>query len=316
MKKIFLLILFIVAALTSFSQIHVKENSFHIIDGFLMMDKSEHIDDNNVPMALIKISTENISAEERRKITFKGNLATYFDVQFKTSEIYLYLSTTATFLEIHHPDYGKTEYWLPEDLCDYCGYEMVVVSGYNTDKVIEEKVVYVNESPDGVNRNKRQDYFKIALSLNYACNNYQTSSYGFSVATINKNKSLAVYLDFMSNLNFFEDSGLECDKDGFIDGNSCYYTGRIEKTRMSIILGTAYKLSELWYMKFGVGVGTHEIYWEDTEKRMVLNKENSLKGFDMSMGFMYIYNRINISIDFVTTNVKTVELKIGLGFNF
>ena len=104
MKKMIFLIFFMTAALTSFSQIHVKDGSFHKIDGFVMMDKMEHLDDNDVPMALIKISTENISAEERRKMTFKGNLATYFDVQFKPSEIYLYLSTTATFLEIHHPD--------------------------------------------------------------------------------------------------------------------------------------------------------------------------------------------------------------------
>ena len=48
-------------------------------------------------------------------------------MQFEPSEIYLYITAkSATFIEIHHPDYGKTEYWLPETLCDYCGYEMVV----------------------------------------------------------------------------------------------------------------------------------------------------------------------------------------------
>ena len=47
-----------------------------------------------------------------------------------TGEIYLYLSTAATFIEIIHPDFGKTEYWLPEDLCGFCGYEMVVVGDF------------------------------------------------------------------------------------------------------------------------------------------------------------------------------------------
>lgn len=126
MKK-FLLLLFTFISFNTFAQIQVKEGSFHIIDGYVMMDKEDHIDMNNAPMALIKISTENITAEERRRITFKGNLATYFDVQFEPSEIYLYITAkSATFIEIHHPDYGKTEYWLPETLCDYCGYEMVV----------------------------------------------------------------------------------------------------------------------------------------------------------------------------------------------
>ena len=126
MKKLFLILLTFMS-LTSFAQMQVKENSFHQIDGYVMLDKNDHYDDNNLPMALIKISTENITAEERRRITFKGNLATYFDVHFEPSEIYLYISAqSATFIEIHHPDYGKTEFTLPFDLKDFCGYEMVL----------------------------------------------------------------------------------------------------------------------------------------------------------------------------------------------
>lgn len=314
MKKFILLILFIITALTSFPQIHVKENSFHKIDGFLMMDKSEHIDDNDVPMALIKISTENISAEERRKMTFKGNLATYFDMQFKTSEIYLYLSTTATFLEIHHPDYGKTEYWLPEDLCDYCGYEMVVVSDYNAEKIVEEKIVYV-EQP--VHYNKRSVPKTFFLALNYSLDSYMTSSYGFTIADVfDKDVKYGVFLTCLTNFNFFENSGLECDKDGFVDGNSCYYTGRVEKTKMSLIGGVSYRVSKSLHLRLGVGMGAHEVYWEDTEKRMVLNQDYSLKGVDASVGAMYVFDRINVSVDFVTTQAKTFEMRFGIGVNF
>lgn len=127
MKKL-LLILFVFISLNVFGQIKVKEGSFRKIDGFVMLDKYEHTDMNNAPMALIKISTENISAEQRRKFTFKGNLATFFDVHFEPGEIYLYVSAAAaTFIEIIHDDYGKTEFTLPYDLCDFCGYEMVIV---------------------------------------------------------------------------------------------------------------------------------------------------------------------------------------------
>ena len=111
MKRLFTILL-IFTSLTSFAQMQVKENSFHQIEGFVMLDKYEHTDINDRPMALIKISTENITAEERRRITFKGNIATELDARFEPSEIHLYLSAqAATFLEIHHPDYGKTEYW-------------------------------------------------------------------------------------------------------------------------------------------------------------------------------------------------------------
>lgn len=129
MKKLFLILLTFIT-INVFGQndfFKVKEGSFHQIDGFVMLNKEDHYDDNDIPMALIKISTENITAEERRRITFKGNLATYFDVHLEPSEIYLYISArVATFIEIHHPDYGKTEYLLPYDLKDFCGYEMVL----------------------------------------------------------------------------------------------------------------------------------------------------------------------------------------------
>ena len=160
MKKL-ILILLTFMSFTSLAQMQVKEDSFHQIDGFVMLDKNEHYDDNNLPMALIKISTENITAEERRRITFKGNLATYFDVHFEPTEIHLYISAqSATFIEIHHPDYGKTEFILPFDLKDFCGYEMVLQyvpivpadiqntsSKYNTITIIadqEDAIIYVD----------------------------------------------------------------------------------------------------------------------------------------------------------------------------
>ena len=129
MRKLYLILLTFIT-INVFGQndfFKVKENSFRQIDGFVMLDKNEHYDDNDQPMALIKISTENITAEERRRITFKGNLATYFDVHFEPTEIHLYITAkTADFIEIHHPDYGKTEFTLPFDLKDFCGYEMVL----------------------------------------------------------------------------------------------------------------------------------------------------------------------------------------------
>ena len=127
MKKV-LLVIFALISLNAFSQISVKEGSFRKIEGYVMLDKNKHLDDNDNPMALIKITTENISAEERARFCYNGNMETYFDVhQQEDGQTYLYISAeAATFIEIIHPDYGKTEYTFPFDLCDYCGYEMVV----------------------------------------------------------------------------------------------------------------------------------------------------------------------------------------------
>ena len=128
MKRLFLILLTFMS-LNVFAQIQVKEGSFKKIEGYLFLDRHDHTDMNNAPMALIKISTENISAEQRRKFTFKGgNLITYVDgPYFEPGEMLLYISAQAAeSLEILHDDYGKTEFVFPYDLCDFCGYEMVV----------------------------------------------------------------------------------------------------------------------------------------------------------------------------------------------
>ena len=126
MKKV-LLVIFTLISINLFSQIQVKENSFRKIDGYVMLDKKDHYDDNDNPMSLIKITTENISSEQRAKFYFKGNLETYFDKHLQEDgQLYLYISAVAPFMEIIHPDYGKTEYHFPFDLCEFCGYEMVV----------------------------------------------------------------------------------------------------------------------------------------------------------------------------------------------
>ena len=128
MKRL-LLILLTFMSLNVFAQIQVKEGSFKKIEGYLFLDKHDHTDMNDAPMAVIKISTEYISAEQRRKFTFEGgNLITYVDgPYFEPSEMLLYISAqAATSLVIKHDDYGKTEFVFPYDLCDFCGYEMVI----------------------------------------------------------------------------------------------------------------------------------------------------------------------------------------------
>lgn len=211
MKKL-LIILLTFISLSSYAQIQIKENSFRQIDGFVMLDKSEHYDDNDQPMALIKISTENITAEERRRITFKGNLATYFDVHFEPTEIYLYLSTSATFIEIHHPDYGKTEYWLPQDLKGFCGYEMVlryvpvgieneVIKPRNTYLIItsdqDNAVIYIDDKFVGTKEVSESFDLGTSHTWKIECNMYHTES-----GTVTLNDKTIIYKNLRPNFGY------------------------------------------------------------------------------------------------------------------
>ena len=126
MKRI-LLVLFAFISLNAFSQLQVKKGSFKHIPGGIIEDKLEYTDGNDFPMALIKISTENISEQERQRLVFTGNRETQILKRPKTGQMWVYLSAeAATFIDIKHPDYGTFKYYLPERLCDYCVYEMVL----------------------------------------------------------------------------------------------------------------------------------------------------------------------------------------------
>ena len=126
MKRI-LLVIFALISLNAFSQLQVKEGSFKYVPGGVIEDKEEYTDGNDLPMALIKISTENINEYERARLVFTGNRATQIIKKPKTGEMWVYISAeSATFINIKHPDYGTFKYTLPEELCDYCVYEMVL----------------------------------------------------------------------------------------------------------------------------------------------------------------------------------------------
>ena len=134
MKRILLLI-FVLISLNAFSQLQVKEGSFKYVPGGVIDNKAEYTDGNDLPMALIKISTENIPEQERMRLVFVGNRATQIIKKPKTGSMWIYISAdAATFIDIRHPDYGTYKYYLPEELCDYCVYEMVLQ--------------YVNDQPE------------------------------------------------------------------------------------------------------------------------------------------------------------------------
>ena len=126
MKRI-LLVIFTLISLNAFSQLQVKEGSFRYVPGGVIDNKLEYTDGNDLPMALIKISTENIPEQERQRLVFVGNRATQIIKKPKTGSMWIYISAeAATFIDIRHPDYGTYKYLLPEELCDYCVYEMVL----------------------------------------------------------------------------------------------------------------------------------------------------------------------------------------------
>ena len=186
MKRI-LLIIFTLISINAFSQLQVKEGSFKYVPGGVIDNKEEYTDGNDLPMALIKISTENIPEQERMRLVFVGNRATQIIKKPRTGSMWIYISAdAATFIDIRHPDYGTYKYYLPEELCDYCVYEMVLqyVGMQNASKqnyliVKSDQVnakIYIDEEYIGNQFAHRQFLVGSTHTWKIECDLYRTES--------------------------------------------------------------------------------------------------------------------------------------------
>ena len=129
MKRLILICVVMLLPVVGYAQLEVKPGSFKEVVGFVNINTDIYKDDNGVLYAVIKVNTENINDQERRRLVFRGNESTSIELEYKVGEVWVYVSSKpATYLEISHPDYGSTEFWFPYDLQPKKGYEMVLVN--------------------------------------------------------------------------------------------------------------------------------------------------------------------------------------------
>lgn len=130
MKKLLVIIFSLLISIPSIAQLEVKDGSFREVNGFVNINSDENYqyDDNNLPFAVVKVRTENITDKQRRELRFEGNGGTFIMLEYKTGEVWVYLTARyADYLKISHPDFGVFEYTFPHDLQPKKGYEMALV---------------------------------------------------------------------------------------------------------------------------------------------------------------------------------------------
>lgn len=131
MKKIILLLFTIFFTLNALAQLEIKPDSFKETIGFVNTnpDPNYQYDDNDLPFAVIKIRTENISDKQRHELLFEGNGGTFIMLEYKIGEVWVYLTAKyADYLKISHPEFSSYEFTLPFDLVAKHGYEMTLVN--------------------------------------------------------------------------------------------------------------------------------------------------------------------------------------------
>ena len=133
------------------------------------------------------------------------------------------------------------------------------------------------------------------VTLNAAYSPAPQCSFGFSVGQV---KRFGWFVSVMSNGNFsgFHADGT-CDGQGFLpDGHLMQYTGETSKMRLSVMAGGMMRLT--------------------TDGQWLRNTAYSIQGLDLSVGVQLHLKGFVISAEAVTTQFKTVEAKIGLGYAF
>ena len=128
MRRILILGLLMLLSFGAIAQLEVKEGSFKEVAGFVNINTDKMYDDNDKPYAVLKIKTENINDKQRHELLFQGNAATFFEIEYKVGEVWVYLSYYATYIKISHPDLSSTEFWFPFDMEPKKGYEMVLMN--------------------------------------------------------------------------------------------------------------------------------------------------------------------------------------------
>ena len=128
MKKFLILLLSIFLSHNMMAQLEVKEGSFKEVEGFVNINTEIMYDDNDKPYAVLKVKTENINDKERHQLLFQGDARTFFELEYKVGEVWVYLSYYASYLKISHPDFGSTEFWFPFDMYGKKGYELTLIN--------------------------------------------------------------------------------------------------------------------------------------------------------------------------------------------
>lgn len=128
MKRFLLVLLVLFLTVSGFAQLNVLENSFMEIEGFENTSPDKQTDDNNQPYAVIIVKLSNITAEQSRELVFEGDARTFIEIEYKPTELWLYVSYYATFLKISHHDLSSTEFRIPFDMGKGKGYMMTLIN--------------------------------------------------------------------------------------------------------------------------------------------------------------------------------------------
>lgn len=326
MKKSLFLLIALICSITAFSQLEVRPSSFKEVVGFVNIDPDKQTDVNEQPYAVLKIKTENINNKQRRELKFQGDARTFFEIEYRDGEVWIYISYYATFIKISHPDLSSTEFYFPFDMKPKKGYELTLVN-LSESNINEEKIMSRIEELENVTKAvaekqaeatkpevEKVDKSYSFLTLNISYNNYGKTAFGLTLGSM---KNMGWFISAMSNFNFKGlSTDFKCGNDFLVNGHYPEYTGKVSYTSLSAIGGVMFRITEPLALRAGVGYGMRAMCYEMIDGKYVKNTDVSTSGIDVSIGAHYKFKKLIVSLDFVSTNFNYYEAKLGLGLGY
>ena len=133
-------------------------------------------------------------------------------------------------------------------------------------------------------------------------------------ATYGSVKRLGWFVSAASNFAFeamkYDQS---TDSDGLVDGYYPHYSDVSHSTRISLMGGMIVRVAGPLCFRMGAGYGARYKSWETVNGHLVKNSGDSFAGVDALAGIQLNLKGFTMSLDAVTTNFRTLEVKLGLG---
>ena len=140
-------------------------------------------------------------------------------------------------------------------------------------------------------------------------------SYGLMVAAMRRTGG---YIKAKYSFSNTPSDDFECNDVGMSgeDGEVQWYTGKTEKSRLSVTGGIVQRLWKPFYLYAGVGYGTRTLVWETVGGKWGKNRDHSLEGVEAEIGGILSAGPMVFSLGLQTNSFKYLEGNLGIGVIF
>ena len=135
-------------------------------------------------------------------------------------------------------------------------------------------------------------------------------SYGLMVAAMRRTGG---YIKAKYSFSNTPSDDFECNDVGMSgeDGEVQWYTGKTEKSRLSVTGGIVQRLWKPFYLYAGVGYGTRTLVWETVGGKWGKNKDHSLEGVEAEIGGILSAGPMVFSLGLQTNSFKLSLIHIS-----